>query len=138
MDIIWTLLLTIILYFDIREKRIPDALTGAVFVCAVLQMIIFERPSMGEALAGAVVGGILFFFLLLWRPGAFGGGDVKLSIGNGMYLGVGAFIDSFVFAVFLAGIYVLTGILFKKIDRKSEIAFGPFLCIGALLARFAL
>lgn len=136
MDIIWTLLLAVIVYFDIREKRIPDVLTGSVFVCAVLQTILFEKLSMAEALAGAVLGGVLFFFLLLWKPGAFGGGDVKLSIANGMYLGVGAFIDSFVFAVFLAGICVLTGIMLQKIDRTSEIAFGPFLCIGALLARF--
>ncbi len=138
MDIIWTLLLITILYSDMKEKRIPDVLTVSVFICAILKTILSESWGISEALTGAAVGGFPFFLLLLWKPGAFGGGDVKLSIVNGMYLGAMEFLNSFVFAVLFAGIYVLTGIMLKKITRKSEIAFGPFLCIGALLANYIL
>lgn len=135
-DTMWTILMGIITYVDIKYKKIPDVLTVSVFLCAVFRVFGSQQVGIVESFAGGMVGGIVFFVILMLKPGTFGGGDIKLSMANGMYLGVGRFFDSFIIAVLLAGIYVLVGLLTKKISRKSEVAFGPFLCVGALMAKY--
>lgn len=126
----------IITYVDVKDRKIPDRLTVSVFFCAVIQLLCSRQVGIEDSLAGGMIGGILFFVILMLKPGAFGGGDIKLSMANGMYLGVDRFLNGFIAAVLLAGIYVLVGLMTKKISRKSEIAFGPFLCVGALAAKY--
>lgn len=74
---------------------------------------------------------------VIWiRPGAFGAGDVKLMAISGLMLGVGRNLTAFGFATALAALYCLPGILRRDRKKESEIAFGPFLCVGILLSIF--
>lgn len=68
--------------------------------------------------------------LTLFRPGAFGGGDVKLTALTGFLLGWRLSWYAFAVSVFSAGVYVLWKLLRKEVDRSSQIPFGPFLCLG--------
>ena len=86
--------------------------------------------------AGMGVSLLLFFVILFCAPGAFGGGDIKLSAGNGLYLGMENWLRSFAVAVFASGIFILYQVFFgEKKKKKQEIAFGPFLCVGAIVIK---
>lgn len=99
----------------------------------MFECVYCEVPDLFHCLSGIAVSTMIFFCILLLAPGSFGGGDVKLSGVIGFYLGAELWMKSFVIAVMSAGVYVIYRVLWKKEGRKAEIAFGPFLCLGALI-----
>ena len=94
-----------------------------------------EKAAIVEGIAGMGIAFLLFFLILWIAPGSFGGGDIKLSVANGCYLGLECWIESFIIAVFVAAFWILYGRICKKKREEKEIAFGPFLCLGAFLAK---
>lgn len=131
--IVWTVLLIVIAIGDIQKRKIPDYLVIVGLVCGCLNAVYCEVPDVLHRLSGMAVSTMIFFVILFLAPGSFGGGDVKLSGVIGFYLGVELWMKSFVIAVMSAGVYVVYRIVWKKDGRKAEIAFGPFLCLGALI-----
>ena len=93
------------------------------------------KVAIAEGIAGMCIAFLFFFLILCIVPGSFGGGDVKLSVANGCYLGLKGWIESFVVAVFLAAFWILYRKICKKKGEEKEIAFGPFLCLGAFFAK---
>lgn len=72
--------------WDVRARRIPNGISAAVLLLAVIRQLTFAGPS-GLAL-GLVVG--LGVLALLWQPwlrGRIGGGDVKLAVAAGVVVG---------------------------------------------------
>ena len=126
--------LILITYTDFKKKRIPDFLVIMIGLYGIIDAFFTDNISFNKRILGMVSAMIIFFLILICAPGSFGGGDVKLSVVLGFYMGVQRWIRSFMYAVILAAFYM--GILFfmKKYDRKQEIAFGPFLCAGAVIA----
>ena len=66
----------------------------------------------------------------LMAQGGFGGGDIKLMAASGIFLGGSGNFRAFAAGVFLAGIYCGWMLLCGRLNRKAQIAFGPFLCMG--------
>lgn len=79
---------------------------------------------------GVIVAGLLFGGINSLREGAFGAGDIKLSMISGFLLGWKRTLVALAVAVLLAG----GGCIFligKGAEWKQRrIAFGPFLCAG--------
>ena len=108
---------------------------------AVLLILAFISGPQ-EALSGAVVGGAVFagFFLaiLALLPDGMGGGDVKLGLFLGTflgYLGGPGLVLVAIYAALLAG--TLVGIVYARVTGrggKTPIPFGPFLAMGAIVA----
>ena len=101
---------------DSRSRRIRDRL-----LILLLAAGLWNRFGYGEmqgilwkSVAGilSVSGGMIL--ICLWKPGCFGGGDIKLMAVSGFLLGWEKNLEG-------------------KIDRKSKIALGPFLCAGLIL-----
>ena len=136
-DCIWIGLLCMISYADWKEKRIPDKLLLGVAVCAVVQMFFLGKEEIMLRVAGMGSSIFVFFLILMISPGAFGGGDVKLSAVNGLYLGAIPWLRSFGIAVIIAAIYIVYKMCRMQKIRGEEIAFGPFLCIGAIISFFS-
>ena len=83
--------------------------------------------------------GFIFFYLLsylglkIYQKPVMGGGDAKLSALLGSWLGIqGLFITIWI-AFFSASIFVIFGLIFKKIKRKQKIPFGAFLSLSGLI-----
>lgn len=133
LNIIWSVLLIAVAAEDMRKKKIPDNFIICGAVLGIVRVLTAGQYTTREAVMGMIASTTVFFIILMLAPGSFGGGDVKLSAVTGFYLGAGLWIKSFVIAVMTAGIYVVYLVIKERRERKSEIAFGPFLCLGALI-----
>ena len=71
--------------YDIWTRRIPNWLTLCMLVIALVLRSYAGFAALGAGLAGALCG--LLLALVLFRIGAVGGGDGKLLIGVGAFLG---------------------------------------------------
>jgi leader peptidase (prepilin peptidase) / N-methyltransferase len=76
----------------------------------------------------------LLFLNLITKGKGMGMGDVKLAIFVGLFLGWPRILVA-MYAAFIVGAVVGVGlILGKKVKRKSQIPFGPFLILGTAIA----
>ena len=98
-----------------------------------------DNGRIGVMFASFVVTLALFALLAAFSKGGIGGGDVRLAPILAMFLGwLGA---SHVYiglgSGFILGGVVATGMLVtRRASASTRIAFGPFLCIGAIGALF--
>lgn len=74
-------------WFDIRERRLPNVLTAGALVVALA----LRAPMGFDALGQGLLGALLAFGLALpfFMAGGLGGGDVKLLVAVGAFLGPG-------------------------------------------------
>jgi len=83
--------------------------------------------------------GFAFFYLLghigkkFFKKPVLGGGDAKLSAMMGSWLGIQGLFISIWLAFVSAGIFVILGLILKKIKRNEKIPFGVFLAFSGLL-----
>ena len=132
-------------FIDWDTREIPDGLLifgGAVGVLWVLGGRFFPAllpysPSWQDALLGALVGGVPIFLidkmtLFIVKKDGFGYGDVKLMIMTGVFLGWQANLMALVLAVLSGAAYAVYLLATGKAKRGAYIAFGPFLCGGAV------
>lgn len=84
----------------------------------------------GSLLVIAVVGKWIF------KKDAMGGGDIKIMAGVGTFLGWEKVLFAIFIACFIGSIVGLFLIVSKKIVRKQEIAFGPYLALSSYLTLF--
>lgn len=136
-------LLTCTFVYDLKHKIMPDGWTLGAFILALIYSAFFGI-GIKMALIGMVIVAIpLLLIYLISRARAMGFGDVKFTLFMGAFLGVSSGLLALMFSFWIGGIigcYLLImsriGKLrgkFKKIDRKSEIAFGPFLILGTFI-----
>ncbi len=130
---------------DLDTRRLPHAVTGtALVVGAALFVGACLAGAEWAALLRAAVGAAsLFAFystLRLIRPDGMGGGDVRLAAVVGLMLGwlgwgpllVGAF-AAFVFG----GVVGIALMARGRAGRRTAIAFGPWIVVGAWFGVFA-
>ena len=98
-----------------------------------------DNGRIGVMFASFVVTLVIFALLSALSKGGIGGGDVRLAPVLAMFLGwLGA---SHVY-IGLAGGFILGGVfavgmlITRRASKSTRIAFGPFLCIGAVMALF--
>ena len=126
MKIVLGLFLLICTVIDLKTKSVKIALlisfaaAGAVFYCVVRPVSIYDE------IAGIIVGGV---FVIIWfvTGGKLGLGDALLMIVTGIYLGGRKNVVLIMGAMFMAAIYSAFILIFRKADRKKEIAFIPFM-----------
>jgi len=72
---------------DVRERRIPNLITGPAILAALLLHLIFAGWGglLDSALAGLIAGAI---FLVFFLAGGMGAGDVKLMAAVGCFVGL--------------------------------------------------
>jgi leader peptidase (prepilin peptidase)/N-methyltransferase len=131
---------TLIAAGDALTRRIPNRLNAAAAASLPPLLGVALTAGYGSAVR-AVAGGAAAFavYAVLWlvAPKALGAGDVKLA----PYLGaVTAFVDwacwsrALVLGMVLQGVLVAAGLLTGRLDRRSHVAHGPAMCLGAVLA----
>ena len=100
-----------------------------------------DNGRIGVMFASFIVTLVLFAALAAVSKGSIGGGDVRLAPVLAMFLGwLGASHAYIGLGIgFILGGVVATGMLVtRRANTSTRIAFGPFLCVGAVIAAFGL
>ncbi|MEL6715015.1 MAG: A24 family peptidase [Planctomycetota bacterium] len=114
--------------FDLKSRRIPNAIPGALLLCAAVLTALGRHPlGWTQALYG--FGAATLITLPLFAKGWFGGGDTKLAMALGATLGLLPFL------VFFAAMSLFGGFLALRAKRagETEIAYAPAMLLGLLL-----
>lgn len=114
---------------DQKSKKITNR-SLMFFLIAALPMA-FQLPiTIWERLLGFLLTGSPLFFMNLFLPGSFGGGDIKLLAIAGGLLGWKSGLLALCAGFLAAGIYGVVMLAMGKRSKKDQIALGPFLCLG--------
>ena len=129
-------ILLVVGFVDWDTMEIPDSFVAAAFASGFLS--VFTMPGTGilSRIIGIFAVSVPLLLLTLAVPGAFGGGDIKLMAGCGLFLGAKLCLLSLAFAVLTGGLYGIWLLLTRKKGGKEHFAFGPFLCVGMAAALF--
>lgn len=127
-------LLVVIIFIDLDHKIIPNPLVAALLSWGLLWQVLDPEITWAGALAGALLGGGSLLLVAVVSRGGMGGGDIKLMLAAGFFLGP-ALTTLALFLGFFSGALVgVALILLKKVTRKDYIPFGPFLSAGIIVA----
>lgn len=135
--------LTALVVYDIRWMLLPNKiiapLVAVVGLVVLLDSLFIAQSSepLISSLAGALVGGGLFYVIFQVSKGRWiGGGDVKLGFLLGLLVGDPVMALMVLFLASLLGtVLILPLVALKKIDSKARIPFGPFLILAAVIVR---
>lgn len=145
--ITFIIICAIIAWIDIQKQKIHNEAVAALFVPAIVSFFVFPEVSAMSKVLGAVsVSGIMLLISLM-SPGAFGGGDIKMMVPVGLFLGLERTLTAGAIALILQGICVfwillrsmfrkkrmenITRDVFQKVG-KIQIPLGPALCMGSI------
>ena len=123
-------------FFDIKYMILPDFATFTLIGLAFFGVLFDEVNIVPYLLAS--LGSFLFlgFLNLITKGKGMGLGDVKFAIFMGLLLGWQRVLVAFYIAFITGAVWGLMMMLFKKMGKKRQIAFGPFLILGTVAALF--
>lgn len=131
----------IITFIDIDVQLIPNKLL-IIGIFPIIAFILIKQPNPYlDHIAGAMLLAVVFYIIgyigkLIYKVDSMGMGDVKYAAVIGLLLGWEKGILAFIIAFFSAAVIIVIVSMYKKLDRKQRIPFGPFLSIGCFVAFF--
>ena len=124
-------LLILIFFYDLLYKQIPDKFSITAIVIAFFGGLFFKEPTLVNMLIGGVILGLFFALQFIISKGRWiGGGDIRMGVLMGVLLGWDKGLLALVLAYLVGALFSIYLLATKKAERKSEIAFGPFLTLG--------
>lgn len=125
---------------DISSHRLPNRLVGYWLVASTLVIVglgIARGDGLGivQGVLGLVLLGGAYLLISVVSLGAMGMGDVKLAAVLGINLGYYSLASLFLATLVtfvLSTLWVLGGVIARRLTLKSAVPFGPFMIIGAL------
>lgn len=123
----------IIAMIDIDTMEILDRFHVFIFALAIIHIFFFSDLLLLDHIIGFFIISVFFYIIAIITNGM-GGGDIKLVAVSGLLLGYQSMLVGFFIAAITGGLVAIALLLLKAQDRKSLIAFGPFLCIGIFIA----
>jgi leader peptidase (prepilin peptidase)/N-methyltransferase len=127
---------------DAETKRLPDRLTlpsypvGIVLLGAA-SLVAGDWAALGRGVLGGAVVFVVFFILAFISPRSLGLGDVKLAGLLGLYLGWlgwGVLLLGLIAGFAVGGLVAVTLLAGRRVGWRGDVAFGPSLLAGAVLA----
>lgn len=128
--------LTVVTFIDMDTMEIPFVLNIIIMVLGVISIWTVGEPSILERIIGMFAISLPLFLIVLIVPDGFGGGDIKLMFAAGLFLGWKATVVAFFIGLIAGGAYGIVCLVRRKKGKKDHFAFGPFLCVGLVIAQF--
>lgn len=130
-----------LLVIDARTHRLPNrivlpTLAAAIVLVGVDALVTRSTDALLRSLLGMLLLGVFYAVLRAVSRGGLGGGDVKLAALIGLVLGWHGWQAALIGAAsafVLGALYVLVLMAFRRAERSTRIAFGPWMIIGAVL-----
>ncbi len=129
--------LVVIFIYDLRYYLILDKVTlPAIGVIVVMNLFINNLAVnwQGMVLGALIIGGFFLLQFIVSKGRWIGGGDIRLGVLMGVLLGWPHSITALVVSYVLGAIIGIGMIVFGKKSMQSQIPFGTFLSIGAVVA----
>ena len=129
-------LLIVIAFIDFETKYVYNStiifgvLTGALFI--TLECLENKLVPWDYLIGGFIGFGVIYLIVIL--TGGMGEGDIDIAMICGLFLGTRGIIVTLFIAIILGGIVSAIILIFKLKDKKSEIAFGPYLAVGGIVS----
>lgn len=121
----------VIAVYDFKWKIIPGKIVYPAIAVALIYN--FNIPS----LFAAAVAFLFFFAIYFFSNGkAMGLGDAKLAVLIGLFLNPVTALAAFIMAFVIGAVFGIMLIALGKKSLKSQVAFGPFMAVGAAVAFF--
>ena len=124
---------------DIRKKEIclwEILLLGGLSFSAVVASIFDGSFDLWNVFLSLLPGAAMIFLAFITREGI-GYGDGLMALAIGPALGGGSSIMTIVTAVCVSGLFSGILLVLKRAERKTKIAFAPFITIGTFVAAFS-
>ncbi|MFC1615283.1 prepilin peptidase, partial [Patescibacteria group bacterium] len=126
--------LIIIFVYDLKWYLILDKITIPSIVAAGVLNVILGHSILNLLLAGFIVGGFFLFQFIISRGKWIGGGDIRLGFLMGIILGWPIAIVALFISYILGAIVGIGLIVTGKKKMSSQVPFGTFLSVGAIIA----
>lgn len=134
--------LAILFLYDLKWYLLPDVVTYLLIVLGAIDFVLravmlgwpLGESAMQLVLAMLPVTGLYGFLFVVSKGKWVGFGDVKLGIFIGLVLGWELALLSVFLANVLGTLFVLPGLVSRKLSRASRVPFGPFLILGFFIA----
>ena len=130
---LFALILIVIFMIDLQSMVIPDRLNILIGILAIAFAFSSQDISLVERIIGFFVISLPMYILTLFIEDGFGGGDIKFIAFSGLVLGYQNTILTMFVGSILASIVSIYLLSSKKIDKKSHIPFGPYLCTASFI-----
>ena len=138
LDLIFVGALVAITRIDLEHRIIPNRITGPLAITALALTALLEPHQLPERLLAAAAAGGAFALIVFLYPAGMGMGDAKLVAVMGLVLG--SAVAPALLVALIAGTVVGIGVMIRRgvsRGRRTAVAFGPFLALGAVVALFA-
>ena len=126
-------LLLALSFIDIEHQLLPDKLTLSGLAAGII--LSFFRPEFSPltAISGVLAGGGLLFLIAVVSKGGLGGGDIKLMMMVGSFIGPVQVLMAIFMGALLGLLASLPGIISGSLKMKSRLPFGPFLGMASII-----
>ena len=121
---------------DLRHQIIPDAITFPGILAGITANVATRHLGWADVALGIVLGGGIFFVIIVASRGGMGAGDMKLGAMLGAFLGWKITLFGLMVGVVLGGAWAVALMALGVRGRKDAIPFGPFLALGGATALF--
>ncbi|MBI3984611.1 MAG: prepilin peptidase [Candidatus Levybacteria bacterium] len=135
-------LLIVVFFIDLKYGVILDKVVVLLTVLTLIWLM-YSNPSnilnhiLTSIFSALFFALIVFVYYLIRKKIAMGGGDIKLALFLGLFLGFPNIILCLYIAFLTAAIYSIILIIWRKnIKLTDSIPFGPFLTVGFLITLF--
>ena len=128
-------LLIVISYIDLECKYIYSSTTilGAVLGSVYILIGLYTKDTtLLNNILGGVIGYLIIYLIVVITKGM-GQGDAEIAGICGLFIGIKGILVALFISIVLGGLVASIILLFKLKDRKTEIAFGPYISIGTIV-----
>ncbi|MDQ7842936.1 MAG: prepilin peptidase [Armatimonadota bacterium] len=129
---VFVLLLIPIFFIDLEHRIVPNALSYPGIVLGLLLAV--PQGRFADALFAGAGAGAVFLLIAILSRGGMGGGDIKLAVVMGAFLGWPAIAFALLVAFTTGALVGVVLLATGRRGRRDPIPFGPFLALGAVVA----
>ena len=130
-----TSLLIVISYIDLDSKYIylSTTILGVVLAAIYIVVGLYTKDiSISNNILGGAIGyGIIYLIVVITK--GMGQGDAEVAGVCGLFIGIKGILVCLFIAVVLGGLVAAIILIFKLKEKKSEIAFSPYISIGSIV-----
>lgn len=114
---------------DLENRTIPNKASAAVFAIGLIYISINTTLVIPNFICFVITLLILLSAYFICKK-QIGLGDVKILTALSLFLGPEKTLSLLFISTVFAGVYGLIGLLAKKLNKKTELPFMPFILIG--------